>query len=87
MSEPKQTTLAKKSRLILSFWERLRGWVETLPPGDARGESIDSNRRALNVVRRLKRYGLFTRPVQGIVIHIETAERLADLLDRVFESE
>lgn len=83
MSEPNQTTLAKKSRRVLSFWERLRGWVETSPPGE--GESFGSNRRVLNVVRRLKRHGFFNRPVEGIVIRLETAEALADLLDRIFE--
>jgi hypothetical protein len=66
----------------LSFWERLRGWIETLPPDQAGAERLDINRRALAVVRRLKRYGLFSRPVQGVVLHIEAAERLADLLDR-----
>lgn len=74
-------TLAKKSRLILSFWERLRGWVETVPAGRERGERLDSNRRALDVVRRLKRYGFFGRPVRGVVLGLDSAERLADLLD------
>lgn len=86
MPEPKQTALAQKNRRFLSFWERLRGWVET-SPGDVRGDSFDSSRRVLNVVRRLKRHGFFNRPVQGIVIRLETAEHLADLLDRIFESE
>lgn len=85
MPEPKQTTLAKKSRRFLSFWERLRGWVDTSLPGEP--EPFDSDRRVLNVVRRLKRHGFFTRPAQGIVIRLETAEALADLLDRIFERE
>lgn len=72
---------ASGRRRVLTFVERLRGWISLDTAEQARAERRELVRRRLEVTKRLKRFGLISRPANGVLLPLEDAERLVRWLE------
>lgn len=79
--DTKSGALAKCRRRVLTLGERLRGWVDTATDDELRSQRRDVARRGLAVMRGLACFGIRVRPVNGVELKIDAAEKLLQLLE------
>jgi hypothetical protein len=77
----KSGAVTKSRRRHLTFGERLRGWVEVATWEELRDERRSTTRRAIDVVKALAHHGIRVRPIAGVEVRLEAAEKLIELLN------